>query len=58
MNAAYATLDSFETVGVGEWPSVAAMLEEAALLREHQELFELHVSDYLMLTRCQVLDSI
>ena len=30
------------------------MLAEAAGMRENQELFELHISDHLLLTRCQV----
>jgi hypothetical protein len=49
------TIEAFQTSGIGEWPSVGAMLAEADAHRTNQELFELHVSDYLLLTRCQVL---
>lgn len=31
-----------------------AMIAEGETLRDHQELFELYVSDYVMLTRCKV----
>ena len=31
------------------------LLDEAASLQHQQELFEMHVSQYLPLTRCQVL---
>lgn len=47
-------IEAFGGSGVGEWPGVGVMLAEAAVLRKHQELFELHASDYLLLTRCQV----
>jgi hypothetical protein len=53
VQGAYAAITAFQTTGVQPWPSVASMLAEAAGMREHQELFELHVSDYLLLTRCQ-----
>ncbi len=54
MAVAYSTIDAFEEKGVEDWPSVGAMLAEASVMRENQELFELHVSDYLPLIRCQV----
>lgn len=54
VEGAYATIEAFQAAGVPPWPSVPAILAEAGAMREHQELFELHVSDYLLLTRCQV----
>ena len=40
--------------GLDGQPSVGAMLEEAAALQQQQELFEMHISQYIPLTRCQV----
>ena len=54
VQGAYAAIQAFHSAGVPPWPSVSAMLAEAAGMRENQELFELHISDYLLLTRCQV----
>lgn len=51
---AYKMLADFNDGGVGGRLAVPEMLEEAALLREHQELFEIHVCEYLPLTRCKV----
>ena len=34
---------------------MSALLEEAAALQNQQDLFDMHVSQYLPLTRCQVL---
>ena len=54
VEAAHAKVSAFSSSGFGGWPSVAAMLKEASGLQERQELFDLHVSQYLPLTRCQV----
>lgn len=54
MEAAYKLLADFSEGGVGGRLAVGEMLEEAALLREHQDLFEIHVCEYLPLTRCKV----
>ena len=51
---AYAAIEAFQSTGLEQWPSVPALLAEAASMRENQELFELYVSEYLPLTRCQV----
>ena len=51
---AYAAIAAFQEGGLKGHPSVKEMLEEAAGLREHQELFEITVSEFLPLTRCQV----
>lgn len=51
----HARITALEKTGVDGQPSVAAMLEEAAGLQQQQELFEMHVSQYLPLTRCQVV---
>ena len=51
---AYAAIEVFQAAGLEQWPSVPALLAEAAGMRENQELFELYVSEYLQLTRCQV----
>ena len=34
--------------------SVTSIMAESEHLRESQDLFELYVSDYIMLTRCKV----
>lgn len=49
----HATINALESTGLEGQPSVAAMLEEAAAMMQQQELFEMHVSNYLPLTRCQ-----
>ena len=54
MPGAYAAIEAFQSTGLEQWPSVPALLAEAASMRENQELFELYVSEYLPLTRCQV----
>lgn len=48
----YATLDAFHHGRVEEWESVQAIIAESERLRESQDLFELFVSDYVSLTRC------
>ncbi len=54
VKGAFEVIEAFGSKGLGGWPGVAEMLAEAAVLQQHQELFELHVSEYLPLTRCQV----
>ena len=54
MEPAHAAIAAFQEGGLEGHPSVKEMLEEAAGLREHQELFEITVSEFLPLTRCQV----
>ena len=54
MEPAYAAIAAFQEGGLEGRPSVTEMLQEAAGLREHQELFEITVSEFLPLTRCQV----
>ena len=49
----HAMINALESTGLEGQPSVAAMLEEAAAMQQQQELFEMHVSNYLPLTRCQ-----
>ena len=51
---AYAMLDAFHHGHVESRPSVTAIIAEAEHLRESQDLFELYVVDYIMLTRCKV----
>jgi len=51
---AYAAIAAFQEGGLEGRPSVTEMLQDAAGLREHQELFEITVSEFLPLTRCQV----
>ncbi|KAK9866454.1 hypothetical protein WJX84_011662 [Apatococcus fuscideae] len=50
---AYAMLDAFHHGHVESRPSVTAIIAEAEHLRESQDLFELYVVDYIMLTRCK-----
>lgn len=47
-------LDAFHHGHVESRPSVTAIIAEAERLRESQDLFELYVVDYIMLTRCKV----
>ena len=54
MEPAYAAIAAFQEGGLEGRPSVKEMLQDAAGLREHQELFEITVSEFLPLTRCQV----
>ena len=54
MEPAYAVIAAFQEGGLEGHPSVKEMLEDAAGLREHQELFEITVSEFLPLTRCKV----
>jgi dynein heavy chain len=49
---AYAVLDAFHHGSVDAYSSVTAIIEESRQLQELQDLFELYVSDYLMLQRC------
>lgn len=58
MVVAYLRIEALRGKGVEDWPGVGAMLAEAAVMREHQEVFELHVSEYLPLIRCEVLKTI
>ena len=51
---AYAMLDAFHHGHVEGRQSVTAIIAEAEHLRESQDLFELYVVDYIMLTRCKV----
>lgn len=50
----HARINALEASGLDGQPSVGAMLQEAVALQQQQELFEMHVSQYLPLTRCQV----
>jgi hypothetical protein len=45
-------LDAFHHGSVDGYPSVKAITAESKQLQEFQELFEMYVSDYLVLTRC------
>lgn len=45
-------LDAFHHGSVEGYPSVTAIIAESKQLQEFQELFEMYVSDYLVLTRC------
>lgn len=45
-------LDAFHHGSVDGYPSVTAIIAESKQLQEFQELFEMYVSDYLVLTRC------
>eukprot|EP00879_Flechtneria_rotunda_P005416 GHRR01005708.1.p1 GENE.GHRR01005708.1~~GHRR01005708.1.p1 ORF type:complete len:1495 (+),score=578.36 GHRR01005708.1:300-4784(+) len=49
---AYQILDAFHHGSVDSYPSVTTIVAESKQLQELQELFELYVSDYLMLQRC------
>eukprot|EP00882_Tetradesmus_deserticola_P029206 GHRQ01032666.1.p1 GENE.GHRQ01032666.1~~GHRQ01032666.1.p1 ORF type:complete len:122 (-),score=28.89 GHRQ01032666.1:279-644(-) len=49
---AYAVLDAFHHGSVDGHASVTAIIEESRQLQELQDLFELYISDYLMLQRC------
>ncbi len=51
----HARISALEASGLHGQPSIGAMLEEAAALQQQQELFEMHISQYMPLTRCQVL---
>ena len=54
MPLCHARISALEASGQDGQPSVGAMLEEAAALQQQQELFEMHISQYIPLTRCQV----
>ena len=45
-------LDAFHHGSVNNYPSVTAIIAESKQLQEFQDLFEMYVSDYLVLTRC------
>lgn len=45
-------LDAFHHGSVEGYPSVTAIIAESKQLQEFQELFEMYVSEYLVLTRC------
>lgn len=45
-------LDAFHHGSVDKYPSVTTIIAESKQLQEFQDLFELYVSDYLVLTRC------
>jgi hypothetical protein len=46
-------LDAFHHgASVDAYPSVTAIIAESKQLQEFQDLFELYVSDYLVLQRC------
>ena len=47
-------LDAFHHGHVEGHMSVTSIMAESEHLRESQDLFELYVSDYIMLTRCKV----
>lgn len=49
---AYAVLDAFHHAKVDSYPSVTTIIEESRQLQEFQDLFELYISDYLVLQRC------
>jgi hypothetical protein len=49
---AYTVLDAFHHGSVDAYSSVTAIIEESRQLQELQDLFELYVSDYLVLQRC------
>ncbi|KAK9808985.1 hypothetical protein WJX72_007373 [[Myrmecia] bisecta] len=50
---AYAMLDAFHHGKVESYMSVSKIMADSEQLRECQDLFELYVSDYIMLTRCK-----
>jgi hypothetical protein len=45
-------LDAFHHGSVDGYPNVTAIIAESKQLQEFQDLFEMYVSDYLVLTRC------
>ena len=47
-------LDAFHHGQVESHMSVTKIMADSEYLRECQDLFELYVSDYIMLTRCKV----
>lgn len=49
---AYEVLDAFHHGSVDGYPNVTAIIAESKQLQEFQDLFEMYVSDYLVLTRC------
>lgn len=51
---AYLVLDAFHHGQVESHLSVTKIMDDSEYLRECQDLFELYVSDYIMLTRCKV----
>ena len=51
---AYLVLDAFHHGQVESHLSVTKIMADSEYLRECQDLFELYVSDYIMLTRCKV----
>lgn len=51
---AYHVLDAFHHGQVESHTSVTKIMADSEYLRECQDLFELYVSDYIMLTRCKV----
>ncbi len=51
---AYLVLDAFHHGQVESHMSVTKIMADSEYLRECQDLFELYVSDYIMLTRCKV----
>ena len=55
---AYLVLDAFHHGQVESHMSVTKIMADSEYLRECQDLFELYVSDYIMLTRCKVRLSI
>lgn len=51
---AYQLLDAFHHGHVESHTSVTQIMADSEYLRECQDLFELYVSDYIMLTRSKV----
>ena len=51
---AYLLLDAFHHGQVESHTSVTKIMADSEYLRECQDLFELYVSDYIMLTRSKV----
>ena len=51
---AYQLLDAFHHGHVESHTSVTKIMADSEYLRECQDLFELYVSDYIMLTRSKV----
>lgn len=54
---AYQLLDAFHHGHVESHTSVTQIMADSEYLRECQDLFELYVSDYIMLTRSKVRTS-
>lgn len=52
---AYLVLDAFHHGQVEGQLSVTKIMADSEYLRECQDLFELYVSDYIMLMRCKVM---